>query len=805
MKKAITTLLLLVSFLFVISQNKVIQHDKTGAVPHSYFSAHLQDMMSQFKAGNEWNSLGPYGGDVLDLAVDPTEPNRIIAAAGFPYISLDGGSTWQIIESLYSLAPSGIGTVEISDSGVMFASGPYIYYKIFRSTDNGVTWVQKSIPVNGAGLDIALDPSDPNTLYVGLTSLLGSSSNNVVIKSIDNGDNWTYFNLINVLPVGYSVVNLTVDPDNNQTIFAIGNSGISDASVAASFDGGSTWENRSGNLPTGKPYNKLTISDQTVYLAGGQLFGGQNLGIYKSDDYGLTWQNFSSSFPNKVAHDILIDPTNTDKMYVATEGDGVYFTNDGGTTWTYNTVGAGNSGAARCLQFDPDNTDIIYAGFLSLAVCKTEDAGQSWDYTNKGIATLQTDDIDIDPNDPNNVLVGFEAENSGGCYLSHDGGTTWGLVAGLPGTRYSQVKFGSDGALYAWSNGPSSIAQEGLYKSTDGGTVWTNMGPNIGSLFETEIFSLATSDTDPNLILIGGNNFGVNGWESMIYRSTDGGENWENEFMGLENDSFRFLFIDPNSNDQVAYAAYKSESQGGFLKSTNGGFTWESINDGFPVTGKWGGAIVCDPVNSDIVYAGLGGYGEINAKIFISLDGGDTWSATSNTLSSYSKFTDILVSPLNSAEIYAATTLDGALISTDGGTTWESANNGLPASNITGFSHVYMNGDVWKFCASTYTNSTFITDIYDIGTGVPNVSESGVTGQAYPNPAPGRFDIRLNLSQKAEVSVNLVDMQGKIVREIVNGDLQKGDHHYKVIANPGIYMIIYRFGSILKTEKIVIK
>ena len=469
--------------------------------------------------------------------------------------------------------------------------------------------------------------------YAGLTSVLGATANNVIIKSINQGDNWTYFNLASVLPVGYSVVNLTLDPDDNQILFAIGNEGISNAKVAATFDGGVTWENRTGNLPTGKPLNHLAIAEQNVFIAGGQLFGSQVVGVYKSTDYGQSWQNISTSFPNKVSNFILIDPTDPNKMYSASEGDGVYYTLNGGLTWNYNTNGAGNNGAARCLIFEPGNTDVIYAGFLSLGVCKSSDGAISWELANKGIATLITDDIEVNPMNPMQILVAFEAENSGGCYLSNDGGETWQLVEGLPGTRFSQVTFGSDEALYAWSNGPSSIAPEGLYKSTDGGTVWENKGPNIGGLFETEIWGLTASATSPDLIFIGGNNFGANGWESMVYRTTNGGDDWENVYMGPEFNSFKYVFIDPNSNDQVIYASYANQTDhAGFIKSIDGGSTWVDMNNGIPSVNKWSGAIVCEPGNSDVLYGGVGGYGDMNATVYKSIDGGSTWTATSLSL-----------------------------------------------------------------------------------------------------------------------------------------------------------------------------
>jgi photosystem II stability/assembly factor-like uncharacterized protein len=799
------TLVLLVSSSGIIAQDKEILKDENGNTPRSGFNFRLNDMMSQQRGGNAWTSLGPFGGDVYDIAVDPQSPDTIYAAAGFPYKSVDGGATWEVMESLFALAPAGISSIEVNSNGVVFACGSNIYQKIFRSSDHGATWTGKTLPVNSAGLDIAIDPNDPGTIYVGLASILGAPANNVIIKSANLGDSWTTFNLISILPVGYSVINLIIDPDNSQTLFAIGAEGFSNGKVVATFSGGTTWESRNGNLPTGIPYNSLTISGQNIFLAGGQLFGGQVMGVYKTTDIGVTWQEISGSFPNKVSNSILIDPADPVKMYVATEGDGIYYTIDGGTSWIYSTTGAGDNGAARCLAFNPGNTDVIYAGFLSLAVCKSTNSGQAWEYANNGIATLLTNDIEVDVNDPAKVLVGFEAENSGGCYLSNDGGTSWSLVSGLPGTRYSQVTFGSNGAMYAWSNGPSSVAQEGLYKSTDGGVTWNNMGPNVGNLFETQISGLAASETDPGLVFICGNNFGVNGWASVIHRSTDGGANWDNVYVGPDNDSFKFIFIDPNSGDQKVYTAYAaSTDHGGFMKSADGGTGWFFINTGLPAIAKWGGAIICNPFNSNILYGGLGGYGDMNAKIFKSFNGGDTWNPTSISLSSYSKFSDILVSPADTNVVYAATTLNGAFISTNAGISWETANSGLPASNISGFSHAFLNDNTWKVCASTFSNSTFVTDIYDVYASVPGFSSIANRIKVFPNPGFGSCQMNLVTEHSTDAKITVFNTMGQLIRSIVSGKLEKGNYQFKFSAIPGVYWIHTDLDGIVNCEKIIL-
>jgi len=766
MKKNSLTLISVFICSFMFGQAYHSLMDENGTTVRNQKSYEHLATQKDFKDANDWESMGPYGGDVLDMAVYPLDTNIVIAAAGVPYISHDGGASWVYLEALLSMAPNGIQCIEAASNGTLYASGPYSNYKIFRSTDGGESWEQKATPVNAYGLDIKIDPNDPLVVFIGLSSLLGVSTNNVIIKSSDGGDSWIVFDMTSVLPVGWSVVNLVIDPGDSQVIFAIGSEGFSNGVVVASFNGGENWENRNGNLPTGIPYNSLTISEENIFIAGGQLFGGQYMGIYKSENDGLTWSNISSSFPNKVSNAILIDPGNTDKMYVATEGDGIYYTNDGGANWNYNTTGAGNSGAARCLIFEPGNTDVLYAGFLSLAVCKSFDAALSWEFANKGIATLQTDDVEVDPNDPLNLLIGFEGENSGGCYMSTDGAISWQLVEGLPGTRFSQVTFGTDGTMYAWSNGPSSVAQEGLYKSTDGGETWLNTGPNVGTLFETEIFALVASKTDPNLLFIGGNNFGVNGWESVIHRTTNGGEDWELVYMGPENYSISYLFVDPNSFNQKVYAGYGSSADHcGFLQSIDAGSNWADFNAGIPSENKWGGAIVCDPQNSDIMYGGIGGYGNLNGTIYKTINGGEEWTQTPLQLGTYSKIRDIMVSPQDSEVIYVASAQDGVYVSFDAGESWETANNGLAGVNVTGFSNPFILDDSWYFCASTYSYSAFITKVFDPSfTGTQGTINGNDFFTVFPNPSKGEIAIKLSDKNRNIESLSIYTINGKLLR-----------------------------------------
>jgi photosystem II stability/assembly factor-like uncharacterized protein len=805
MKKIVVLILCLIVIMPLIHRGQAfVDKDESGVQKKSIANMGFNYTDKTIKAGEKWNSIGPFGGDVVDIAILPATPETMFAAAGTPYVSHDFGETWEILESLYELAMAPINTFEISSTGIIYAAGPYTYAKIFRSDDGGETWVQKSIPVNSSALDIAIDLADPNIIYAGLSSLLGAPSNKVIIKSDDQGDSWIAYDMTSVLVVGYSVVSLAIDPEDSQTILAIGNEGFSNALVVATFDGGASWEDRTGNLPTGKPLNHLTIAGQMVYIAGGQLFGSQIVGIYKSENYGQSWQNISTTFPIKVSNYILVDPTNTNKLYAASEGDGIYYTVNGGLTWNFNTSGAGNSGAARCLAFRPGNTNIIYAGFLSLGVCTSTDAAINWEFSNKGIANLLTNDIEANPVNPLQILVSFEAENSGGCYLTNDAGETWALVEGLPGTRFSQVGFGSDGAMYAWSNGPSSIAQEGLYKSTDGGTVWDNKGPNIGGLFETEIWGLNTSVSDPDRIFIGGNNFGVNGWASVVYRTINGGDEWENVYIGPDNNSFKSVFIDPNSSDQVVYAAFANQTDhAGFIKSVDAGVTWLASNNGIPSVSKFSGAIVCDPGNSDVLYGGVGGYGDLNSTIYKSENGGSTWNATSLNLGMWSRINDILVSPLDNNIIYAATAENGVYITTDGGLTWAATEPQIPATNVSHFSSAFVVNDTTYFCASTLSSSAFKTRIYNPVTGIDSEFDSGNSVSVLNNPARENCTFNLTIEKPGLVRIDVINISGQVVQQIENKKLDKGNYNYEIRLKEGVYFLKTEIDGKIKTEKIL--
>lgn len=802
MKKLSFIVLSFLLLQFIYAQKSQIIYDDFGHVPQKSDLAPLSENQTQQLESNEWTALGPFGGDVIDVAMDPTNPDRGFAAAGIPYMRIGQDNNWEVVENLLAMSPSGIHCFEANSNGTVIAGGNYSYGKVYISNDGGETWSQSFFGNNAGVLSISIDPSDPATIYVTTNGILGSTQSLIVSKSTDSGETWTVLDLTAAMPGGFGCVDMAVDPNDSDVLFAIGSEGISNGTVAKSVDGGATWQTAMGNLPSGKPLNAVTIANGAVYVCGGQLFGGNVMGVYKSLDMGTTWTAISSTFPNKVANDLLINPDDPDNMYVATEGDGIYFTTDGGANWEFNTGGAGDNGSARKVIFHPMDNETIIAGYLSLGVCYSNDGGENWITATEGISALELNDIEIDPNNANIALASFEAENSGGCYIFS--GEEWSLVESLPATRFSAVDIGYDGTMYAWSNGPTTVAAEGVYKSADGGQTWENMGPNLGSVFETQIWDIEISELDQNLIYIGGNNFGVAGWASMLYKSTDGGENWDNVFSGPDNDAIRFVHLVPGTDDMDMYAAYKSETAGGFLKSIDGGTNWLPVNDGLPAGVKWCGAIVSDPLDGNILYGGVGGYGGVAGTIYKSEDAGSNWSSMGVSLGNYCKVTDFMVSPQNNMVVYAATTLNGVYMTSDA-SNWQPANAGLPATNITGFSRVFDSGfESFVFCASTATNSAFFTDVYNpTGTGInPSNNQEFAL---YSNPASDYIYLTSGNKSTRIKDVKIVDLTGKTIIHLTKMNQEPNCKINLESISTGVYTIMIITDKGTNSQKLVIK
>lgn len=301
-----------------------------------------------------------------------------------------------------------------------------------------------------------------------------------------------------------------------------------------------------------------------------------------------------------------------------------------------------NGGRIADIDIHPDNENIWYVAVGSGNVWKTTNAGTTWEpiFDNEG--SYSTGSVTIDRNNPNTIWVGT-GEDVGGRH----------------------VGFG-----------------DGIYKSTDAGNSWTNMGLENSEHLSNVIVHPENSD----IVWVAAEGpLWSSGGERGLYKTTDGGENWTNVLSGNEWTGVTDILIDPRDPDVLyaatwqrhrTVAAYMGGGPGsGIHKSTDGGENWEELTRGLPSSnmGKIGLAI--SPQNPDIVYAAI----ELDRRtggLYMSDDRGESWKKMSDAVSGGTGphyYQELYASPHNFGQIILVSNY--TLISDDHGANFRTINN----------------------------------------------------------------------------------------------------------------------------------
>jgi photosystem II stability/assembly factor-like uncharacterized protein len=287
------------------------------------------------------------------------------------------------------------------------------------------------------------------------------------------------------------------------------------------------------------------------------------------------------------------------------------------------------------------------------------------------------------PGRPNVFHVGV---NNGGVWKTTDAGRTWvpifddqptgsvGAVAVAPSDP-DVLYVGSGEGLQR----PDLSTGDGVYKSTNGGKTWKNMGLHDGQ----QISAILIDPRDPEraFVAVLGHPYGPNA-ERGVYRTTDGGRTWQKVLYRDENTGAVALAFDP-TDARTVYAALWEARQGpwengswqgpgsGLYKSTDGGSTWLPLTGGLPTAeqklGRIGIAVA--PSDRRRLYAmvdapQLGG-------VYRSDDAGDSWRRVNSEPRVWgrgSDFAEVKVDPQDPDVLYVANT--SAYRSTDGGRTF---------------------------------------------------------------------------------------------------------------------------------------
>ena len=298
------------------------------------------------------------------------------------------------------------------------------------------------------------------------------------------------------------------------------------------------------------------------------------------------------------------------------------------------------------------------------------------------------------PNQPNTFFIGV---NNGGVWKTTDAGRTWKPI-------FDEAPTGSVGDVAICESQPNVIyvgsgeglqrpdlsTGDGIYKSSDGGKSWKNLGLRDAQ----QIGGLVVDPKDPNRVFVAalGHPYGAND-ERGVYRSLDGGAKWERVLFKDENTGAVQVEFDP-TNSQILYADLWQGRQGpwengawqgagsGLYKSTDGGTTWQHLTKGLPTIeqglGRIGFGIARS--NSKIIYATVDANPNV-AGIYRSDDAGESWTLLSGDARLWgrgSDFAEVRPHPKNPDIVFVANT--GSYKSIDGGKTW-TAFKGAPGGD----------------------------------------------------------------------------------------------------------------------------
>ncbi|MFH1196273.1 MAG: T9SS type A sorting domain-containing protein [bacterium] len=586
---------------------------------------------------------------------------------------------------------------------------------------------------------IAFHPIDANTFWVG-------SPSGGIWKTTTGGTSWTILNN-NQSVIGVSAIVIPSDYTTSNTIYI----------ATGDRDGGS-------------------LSS----LSGGQGADNASVGVLKSTDGGVNWNNTDLTYTasqKKLVYSLVIHPSNNSILFAATS-DGIYKTTDGGTIWNRKNVNAWND-----IEFKPGDPTIMYATNLinygSTYMVRSTDSGETWSFFVVA-SSGRRGEIAVTPDDPNVVYL-FAANSGGGVdgvYKSTDSGASFSKVNTNSVTEPGMLGYYTDGRAPATGQGsydwciaasPSDantvfIGGITTWKSIDGGATWT-ANNNWTSSATYNISGKPIVHADKHTLVYQNSTTLFEGNDGGIYKTINGGTSWTDLSDGLvisqiyrigvsqtdanviltglqDNGSKKYIggsstwfdatggdgmecVIDFNNATSYMYATYHS---GTIYRNSNGFSTTArttiSDNIGSTIadrTGAWVTPYIMDPTNSAILYAGY-------LKVWKTADRGNNWTAISQELSPSDKLRSLAIAPSNSNYLYAADRTNMWRTKDGGATNWSTIT--LPTtSNYVTYIAVKNNdpNTVWI----TYGGFTDGAKVYqsidgganwtNISTGLPNL------------------------------------------------------------------------------------
>ena len=358
-------------------------------------------------------------------------------------------------------------------------------------------------------------------------------------------------------PVGGTFTSLAVDPNQNDNLYA----GHYGSGVYKSFDKGETWYLMSSGLDNRTIQSLATHpSDTNIVYAG--THGG---GVYKSTNAGNSWSASNGGvIGNHIVYDIEIDPTNPNRIYIATRISGslvgyVYKSTNAGASWTLIFKGDvfNTPDYFYDIDIDPFNSNYLYLSAHEHGFYKSTNAGQSFFAINNGVTDLSARSFSLDPANPGLVYAGVW--HGAGVYRSWNGGSSWvQSSSGLPtGVKVMEIYLDPFGhmqkRIFACTFG------NGLYSSDNFAQNWSSRG-----LAGQMINDMLVTDGNPQRWYVATQSNG-------IFRSNNYGSSWKTIIGQLSLNAISAITGDTS----VQFAAVYGK---GVYQLDQGGTTWSEIS-----------------------------------------------------------------------------------------------------------------------------------------------------------------------------------------------------------------------------------
>lgn len=535
---------------------------------------------------------------------------------------------------------------------------------IWKTVNNGITLkpVFDSYGTYSIGA-LAMDPNNSNVVWAGTGEnnhqrALGYGDG--IYKTVDGGESWENMGLKESRHIGM----IAIDPTNSDILYVAAEGSAwgagGERGLYKTTDGGKTW-NKVLNVSENTGVNNVLVdprNSDVIYVTTEQrrrhvhtkIGGGQESGVQKSTDGGKTWKKIESGLPDvhKGGMGISISPVNPDYLYLIIEAadnkGGFYRSVNRGESWEKMSDHASSGQYYNELYCDPVNVDKVFSVETFSQV--TYDGGKTWKRLSLNERHVDDHALWIDPKNTDHWMIGGD----GGVYITYDDGKNYRFVSNLPVTQFYRVGVDNDYPFYNVTGGTQdNNSCVGPSRTTSrGGIASDDWTVTIGG----DGFWSQIDPEDPNII--------YNEYQyGNVYRyDKKSGEDLYIKPQPAKGElTYKWnwntpLIISPHNNTRLYIAANV------LFKSDDRGNTWEVISDDltagidrntWPVMGKYWSA---DAVVKDV------------------------------STSLYGMVVSLVESPVKEGLIYTGTD-DGVIsVTEDGGQNWRKITTfpGIPAN-----------------------------------------------------------------------------------------------------------------------------